>query len=68
MTIGPDSKILESWIDSKNRTYSIRTCSFPAGVFAQIETSAGEVVGMSDSYKTTTGAKRWARRSQAGWV
>ena len=64
MTIGPDSKVIESWNDDKGRTYSIRTSDFRTKVFAQIETSAGEVVGMSDSYKTATGAKRWARRMQ----
>ena len=62
MTIGPDSKTLKSWTDNRGRTYSLRTCDFRTKVFAQVESDSGEVIAMSDSYKTIGGATRWANR------
>ena len=62
MTIGPVSKTIESWTDNNGRTCSIRTCDFRTKVFAQVESDSGEVIAMSDSYKTIGGAKRWAKK------
>lgn len=65
-TIGPTSAPIETWEDGQF-TYSVRPNQSGDGFFAQIEKPSGEVVQISDKYKTQAGARKWASQRQAAF-
>ena len=67
MTIGPNDKVIEtSEATTRNRRWIIKQAS-SNHFYSIIESTDGTVknpcLAISDEYKTTVGAKRWAKRS-----